>query len=65
MSAFLDSNILVYAFTDDLRSLVAYQLLQQGGVVSAQSLNELANVLRRKQGWDWLKIGLAVETVVD
>jgi predicted nucleic acid-binding protein len=65
MSAFFDSNILVYAFTDDLRSLVAYQLLQRGGVVSAQSLNELANVLRRKRGWGWLKIGLAIETVVD
>ena len=37
MSAFFDSNILVYAFTDDLRSLVAYQLLQQGGVVSEPS----------------------------
>jgi predicted nucleic acid-binding protein len=65
MSVFFDSNVLVYAFTGDPRSLVAYRLLQQGGVVSAQSLNELANVLRRKQGWDWRKIGLAIETVVD
>ena len=65
MSAFFDSNILVYAFSGDLRSSTAYHLLQQGGVVSTQSLNELANVLRRKQDWDWLKIGLAIETVID
>jgi predicted nucleic acid-binding protein len=34
-------------------------------VISTQSLNELASVLRRKQKWDWSKTRLALETVID
>ncbi len=52
MRVFFDSNILVYAFTSDPRSTIAYDLLKSGGVISTQSLNELASVLRRKQKWD-------------
>ena len=51
--AFFDSNILVYAFSSDARSPVAYALLERGGVVSTQSLNELTTVLRRKQKMSW------------
>lgn len=63
--AFFDSNILVYAFTVDPRSEVAYALLDGGGVVGTQSLNELANVLRRKQKQDWAAIHHAVQAVID
>ncbi|MCU6455820.1 PIN domain-containing protein [Sphingomonas sp. A2-49] len=62
---FFDSNILVYAFTPGSRSEIAYALLNRGGVVSTQSLNELANVLRRKQKQDWLAVHNAIQAVID
>jgi predicted nucleic acid-binding protein len=39
---FLDANILVYAFTQDPRASVAQDLLQRGGLISVQGLNEFA-----------------------
>lgn len=65
MVAFFDSNILVYAFGNEPRTATSYKLLQQGGAVSTQSLNELANVLRKKLKWEWPRIGEAIETVTD
>lgn len=62
--AFFDSNILVYAFSSDARSPVAYGLLDQGGVVSTQSLNELANVLLRKQKMSWPEIRRSIDLVL-
>ena len=56
MSAFLDSNILVYAFGANVRSAVAYGLVEDGGVISTQSLNEMVNVLRRKYRWTWNEV---------
>jgi predicted nucleic acid-binding protein len=50
---FLDSNILVYAFTTDARAPVAQALLERGGIISVQVLNEFANVARRKLGMSW------------
>lgn len=54
MSAFLDSNILLYATDNDgdkrRRSLA---LLDGRAIVSIQVLNEIANVLRRKHGYTW------------
>jgi predicted nucleic acid-binding protein len=51
--AFLDSNVLVYAFTLDPRAIIARRLLHDGPTISVQSLNEFANVARRKLGKDW------------
>ena len=51
--ACLDSNILVYAFTNDARAARAQELLQQGCAISVQALNEFANVARRKLGMSW------------
>jgi predicted nucleic acid-binding protein len=46
---FFDTNILVYAFSqDDPRSEVARILLITGGIISVQVLNELTSILRRK-----------------
>ncbi len=51
---FLDTNIVVYAFSsNDPRSERAEALLEAGGVVSVQVLNEFVNVLRHKQGRGW------------
>jgi len=53
---FLDSNVLVYAFTDDLRAPTAQALLERGCRISVQGLNEFTNVARRKLGKSWAEI---------
>lgn len=53
---FLDSNILVYAFTADPRAAPAQALLERGGGVSVQGLNEFANVARGKLGMTWEEV---------
>jgi predicted nucleic acid-binding protein len=62
VTEFVDSNILVYTFAIDHRSAAAEALLQRGPVISVQSLNEFANVARRKLGmnWDELREALGV-----
>jgi predicted nucleic acid-binding protein len=60
---FLDTNILVYALDEDSRSGIASRLLEDGGAISVQSLNELANVLRRKRLWTWDQVARAIEAV--
>lgn len=50
---FLDSNILIYAFTTDPRAVRAQALLQRGCAIGVQGLNEFANVARRKLGMTW------------
>ena len=50
---FLDSKILVYAFSDDPRTVTARALLERGCTISVQGLNEFANVARRKMGLSW------------
>ena len=58
---FLDSNVLIYAFTTDPRAGKAEALLAGDAVTSVQGLNEFANVARRKLGMTWheLKDALA------
>lgn len=46
--AFLDSNILLYAVSDDPRSVVAQTSLRAAHVISVQVLNEFATVARLK-----------------
>ena len=51
---FLDSNVLLYhASSDTRKAAIAETLLQGGGVISVQVLNEIANVARRKMGLSW------------
>lgn len=55
---FLDTNILVYAFTtDERRKGPARELIAAGGRISVQVLNEFVNVSRRKLRRDWRDIG--------
>lgn len=63
MKPFLDTNILVYAQSEDSRSVRAQSLLESGGIVSVQVLNEFANVLRRKLGRNWSEIVEALDDV--
>ena len=61
---FLDTNVLLYALTqDDKRSLRAQSLLQEGGTISVQVLNEFTNVALRKLQRPWPEITLALVTL--
>ena len=53
---FLDTNILVYAVSDDPRSERAQELIQNHFIISVQCLNEFANVARRKLLMSWDEI---------
>ena len=60
---FLDSNIVLYAFTNDARSAVAESLLAQGPNLSVQVLNEFVNVARKKLGFGWSQIEEALKAI--
>ena len=56
MPAFLDSNVLIYAFTTDARATRALELLHARPTISVQGLNEFTNVARRKLGMNWQEV---------
>jgi predicted nucleic acid-binding protein len=64
VSAFFDTNILVYAQQSDGKARRARALFAGGGKISVQVLNEFAAVSRRKQGRDWREIAEAVADVL-
>lgn len=54
---FLDANVLIYAAAkNDSRASKAEALLESGGMLSVQSLNEFAAVARRKLGRPWKEV---------
>jgi predicted nucleic acid-binding protein len=63
VSAFFDSNILIYAFSTDARRERALAAIGGGGVISVQVLNEFTNVLRKKQKQEWPVIEAALHTL--
>ena len=60
MTAFFDTNVLVYSVTADPRKSAADRVLARGGFISAQVLNEFANVARNKLRKDWTDIEYAI-----
>jgi predicted nucleic acid-binding protein len=60
---FFDTNVVLYAFSDDPRSSVAEALLSDGGDISVQVLNEFANIARRKLGFTWSQVGEALNAI--
>jgi predicted nucleic acid-binding protein len=60
---FLDTNILIYAFTTDQRAAVAQALLGRGCLTSVQALNEFTNVARRKLGMTWAEVRDALAAI--
>jgi len=60
---FLDSNVLVYAFTTDQRALRAQELLDCGCAVGVQGLNEFTNVARRKLDMTWDEVRAALTAI--
>jgi predicted nucleic acid-binding protein len=63
VSAFLDTNILVYAQQTGAKAHVCQKLLAKGGVISAQVLNELVNVLHGKLNKSWADIERVLDDV--
>jgi len=54
VNAFIDTNVLLYLFSQDTaKADRAEAIIQTGGVISVQVLNEVANVARRKLGIAW------------
>ena len=52
--SFLDSNIVLYLASEDLlKADRAQELVAEGGTISVQVLNEIANISRRKMGLSW------------
>lgn len=60
---FLDTNVLVYAFSADPRAEAAQALLAKKCIISVQGLNEFTNVARRKMGMSWTEVGAALEDI--
>jgi len=60
---FVDTNILVYAFVDNPRSKMAEAVLARRCDTSVQTLNEFANVARRKLGMTWQEINEALAAI--
>lgn len=56
MTAFLDTNVLIYAFADDPRRPAAQALIDGTAIVGVQCLNEFTAVSRRKQRLSWEEI---------
>ena len=51
--SFFDTNIIVYLASDPGKARRVRVLLNDGGIISVQVLNEIANVTRRKLGFSW------------
>ena len=60
---FIDSNVLVYAFTTDPRAAKAQELLERGCIVGVQGLNEFTNVARRRLGLTWGEVREALAVI--
>jgi predicted nucleic acid-binding protein len=60
---FLDSNVLIYAFTADQRALRAQELLDRGCAIGVQGLNEFTSVARRKLGMTWDEVRAALAAI--
>lgn len=61
---FLDTNILIYSVAEnDPRAARAAELLNAGGVVSVQVLNEFVSVVRRKMRMPWKDMFEALDAI--
>ncbi|MBV9034739.1 MAG: PIN domain-containing protein [Acidobacteriaceae bacterium] len=58
---FFDTNVLVYAHSDDLRKDKAERLIEVGGRIGVQQLNEFVSVARRKLRRSWTEVLTALD----
>lgn len=61
---FIDSNVVLYLFSSDtVKADRAESLLQSGGLISVQVLNEVASVCLRKLKMTWEDVDAVLETL--
>lgn len=61
---FFDTNVILYAFREgDPRTLIAEDLLSEGGILSVQVLNEFVSVARRKLHRNWAEVRQALKVL--
>lgn len=64
-ASFLDTNIVVYCFSDDDdKRLKALSILATKPIISAQVLNECANVLKRKLNFNLEEIIVVINRLI-
>jgi predicted nucleic acid-binding protein len=62
--AFIDTNILLYLFSVDTeRANQAEAVVKQGGLISVQVLNEMANVAIRKLAMPWQEVNEILDLI--
>jgi predicted nucleic acid-binding protein len=61
--SFVDSNVVLYLFSDGSRAMQAESLFEPKVTISVQVLNEVTNVLRRKSKLSWHQTTQAMELV--
>lgn len=61
--AFFDTNVLIYLLEDDPRSQRSAELLERGGIISVQVLNEFVNACRGKKRLPYSRIGEILQRV--
>jgi len=66
MAVFLDSNIVLYAMSDDeSKKTIALALLAANPYISTQVINECSHVLRRRLNWPPTKIGEELSLILE
>jgi predicted nucleic acid-binding protein len=61
---FIDSNVILYLLSSDsAKANKAEALLESGGVISVQVLNEVVSVCQRKLKMDWNEIEAVLQAV--
>jgi len=61
---FVDTNVLLYLLSsDEVKAQRAEEIIQAGGVISVQVLNEFASVAARKLGMSLAEIREILETI--
>jgi predicted nucleic acid-binding protein len=60
---FLDTNILIYAFSNDDKAEIAQDIMREPFVLSVQALNEFINVGRRKLQLPWGRLKDAIADI--
>ena len=60
---FVDTNIIVYAFSTAPKTVVATSILRRNCETSIQGLNEFVSVARRKLKMDWNELDQALHAI--
>jgi predicted nucleic acid-binding protein len=62
--SFFDTNVLIYVASGDAaKADRAERLIGEGGTISVQVLNEIANVARRRMGLSWPETHAFLSTI--